>query len=119
MTNVNDLYPSRFLHGADLKGPVTVTIQRLGREKVYKPGEGQSEALVLYVVNGSRGVVLSKPLAFSIAEALGEPDTDNWPSKRVILYPQPMTVAGRDIIAIRARKAAEPQPAGANGNGAK
>jgi hypothetical protein len=118
--DVNKLFPSKYLKGAELTGPVTVTIASLRKERTYKPGEGQTDILVLYCEKATRGVVLSRPLAFGIAEALGEPDTDKWPGKAITLYPQPMTVAGRDLIAIRAR-AAKPQPeaAGSNGNGAK
>jgi hypothetical protein len=116
--DVNQMYPSRFLKGAELRGPVTVTISAIRKEQTYKPGEGQTDIFVLYCERASRGVVLSKPLAFSIAQALGEPDTDQWTGRAVTLYPQPMRVAGRDLIAIRAR-AADPQPAGVNGNGAK
>jgi hypothetical protein len=112
--NVSDLFPSRFLKGSELRGPVTVTIQRLAKEEVYKPGKGETDALIMYVVNGSRGVVLSKGLAFSIAEALNEPETDNWPGQKVTLYPQAMTVAGRELVTIRARAAA---PQSVNGNG--
>ena len=117
--NVNQMFPSKYLKGSELTGQVTVTIARVGKEKSYKPGEGQSDIFVLYCERATRGVVLTKPLAFSIATALNEPEIENWTGRAVTLYPQPMTVAGRDLIAIRARAAVQPQPAGANGNGAK
>jgi hypothetical protein len=103
--NVNQMFPSRFLRGAELQGPVTVTIQRIGQEEVYKPGKGKESCWILYAERASRGVVLSKSLAESIAQALGESDTDQWPGRQVTLYPQPMSVAGRDLVAIRAREA--------------
>lgn len=104
--NVNEMFPGRFLKGEELQGkPVTVTIAKVIQDKVYKPGKGETTVFVLHVQGGSKGVVLSKPLALGIAEALGESDTDNWGGKRVTLYPQPMQVAGRNVIAIRARKA--------------
>lgn len=111
--NVNDLFPSKYLRGAELKGPVTVTIAAVKPESMYKPGQGQVTGYVLYCVSAKRGVVLGRALALQIAQAIGEPDTDKWAGHQVILFPQPMTVAGRDLIAIRARAAA-PQPA--NGN---
>lgn len=116
--DVNQMFPSKYLKGAELTGPVTVTIANIRKEQSYKPGEGQSEIFVMYCERATRGVVLTKPLAFSIAQALGEPETEKWSGRAVTLYPQPMTVAGRNLIAIRARPAIT-QPAGTNGNGAK
>lgn len=103
--DVNMMFPSRFLKGSELSGPVAVTIEDIKVESVYKPGEGKTEVFVLYCRNARRGVVLSKPLALSIAQALGERNTDNWTGRAVTLFPQPMKVAGRDLVAIRARAA--------------
>lgn len=104
--DINQLFPSKYLKGADLKAPATVTIAAVKAESMYKPGEGNVTKFVLYVQNGSKGVVLTRPLAMGIAQALAEPDTDNWPGRRVVLYPVPMTVAGSPCVAIRARAAA-------------
>lgn len=103
--NVNDMFPSKFLHGSDLKGPVTVTIEKIRAESMHKPGVGQVTGYVLYAVNGSRGIVLSRPLALQIAQVVGDPDTNNWIGKKVTLYPESMTVAGTPRVAIRARAA--------------
>lgn len=110
--DINQMFPSKYLKGAELSGPVTVVIAGVRKEKSYKPGEGQTEIFVLACEKASRGVVLTKPLAFSIAQALVESNTDNWTGKAITLYPQPMTVAGQNLIAIRAR-------AVSNGNGPK
>lgn len=110
---VDQMFPSKYLKGSDLQGPVIVTIQRVTTESVYRPNEGQASAYVLYCVNGSKGIVLSKALAEGIAEALKEPDTDLWAGRKVTLYPQGMKVAGRDVTAIRARAAnGQTQPEG-------
>ncbi len=108
--DVNQMFPSKYLKGAELRGPVTVTIAGIKQEQTYKPGTGQVDAYVLWCEKATRGIVLSRPLALSISEALDEPDTDKWPGKAITLYPQPMRVAGRDLVAIRARAAT-------NGNG--
>jgi hypothetical protein len=41
---------------------------------------------------------------FGIANVLGEGETDNWPGKTIVLYPEPM------IVTVRAKAAV-------NGNG--
>ncbi len=104
--NVTEMFPSKYLKGSELKGPVTVTIARIVKESIYRPGEGKVDGWVLYCEKASRGVVLSKALAMSIAAALNDTETDHWVGRQVVLYPQPMTVAGRNQVAIRARPAA-------------
>jgi hypothetical protein len=103
--NVNDIFPSKYLRGGDLAAPVTVTIASVTSERMYKPGVGETTGYVLHCEKAKKGVVLTRPLALGIAQALGEPDTDKWQGKQVTLYPEPMRVAGRDLIAIRARAA--------------
>jgi hypothetical protein len=99
------MFPSKYLRGAELTAPVTVTIASIKPETMYKPGAGNVTGFVLYCEKASRGVVLTRPLALAIAQALGDPDTDTWPGKRIELYPQAMTVAGKAQVAIRARAA--------------
>lgn len=100
---VEDMFPSRFLKGESLSGPVTVTIAGVKAEEMYKPGKGEVTGWVLYCERGSKGIVLSKALAMGIAEALGSDETTDWTGRQVVLYPQQMRVAGRDLVAIRAK----------------
>jgi len=108
--DINQMFPSRYLKGAELSGPKTVTIAEIRTEQAYKPGKGQADIYVLWCERATRGIVLTRPLALSISEALGEPDTDKWAGQRITIYPQPMRVGGRDLVAIRAKAAT-------NGNG--
>lgn len=103
--NISEMFPSKYLNGADLKAPVTVTIAGVKPEPVYRPGQGKVSAFVLYCEKATKGVILSRPLAAQIAQALGEPDTDNWGGRQVTLYPESMVVAGTPRVAIRARPA--------------
>ncbi len=103
--NISDMYPSRFLKGSDLKGPVTVTIAGVKAETMHNPRKGEITGWVLYCEKASKGVVLSKTLAQQISSILGEPDTDNWPGKRIILYPESVRVGPETKIGIRARAA--------------
>lgn len=110
---VSDMFPSKYLAGADMAGPVTVIIAEVRPEPMYKPGVGQTTGFVMYCEKASKGVVLSRPLAKQIAQALGADDTEAWKGKRITLYPEPLTVAGVARVAIRARAATPqaPQPA--------
>jgi hypothetical protein len=73
--------------------------------------QGDHIGYVLYCEKATKGVVLGKELAHQIAEAVGIDDTDRWPGKKIILYPEQMTVAGERVTAIRARKVASQVPA--------
>lgn len=119
--DVNQLFPKKYACGADLNGkPATLTILRVAPEKM-RPGPGSPETTkyVVYFENAKKAVILNRTLAFQIAAALGEPDTDRWTGKAITLYPENCVVAGTPRIAIRARAAA-PQPVATpapNGNG--
>ena len=102
---VTEIFPSKYLKGIDLKGPVTVTIEDVRAEIMYLPGKGQVTGYVLYCQRAKKGVILTRALAMQIALLLGDPDTDNWCGKRITLYGEPMTVAGIARVAIRARAA--------------
>lgn len=109
---VAEMFPRRYANGEDLKGkPVTLTIAKVHPEEMRPGGGTPITKWVIYFEGARRGVVLSRTLATQIAEALGDDDTDHWPGKRVTLYPQLLTVAGRRVTVIRARAA--------NGNGGK
>jgi hypothetical protein len=47
-------------------------------------------------------VIFTLPLALQLAEILGD-DTASWKDQKITLYPEPMNVAGRACVAIRAR----------------
>ncbi len=101
--NVNDMFPSKYLSGADMTGPIIVTIAGVKIEKAFKPGEGNTNIYVLQCEKATKGIVLNKTLAHQIAVIAGSLVTDDWRGKKVVLYPEPMNVAGRDVVAIRAR----------------
>lgn len=105
---VSEEYPSKYLSGFDLPGPVTVTIDKLESELLNKPGErGPVKTWIIFCRGKKKGIILSKFLAKQIANMLGD-DSDQWIGKQITIYPEPMKVAGREVVALRAR-AVEPQ----------
>jgi hypothetical protein len=53
--------------------------------------------------HGVYSLVLRAPLARQIGALLNSDDTDQWTGKRVVLFGEPVRVAGRDVVALRAR----------------
>jgi len=104
---LSDMYPRRYATGEDLQGKaITLTIEKISREKMHpQPNSPEVEKWVAYFKEARKGVVLNRTVAYQIAEFLGSEETDDWTGKRITLYPQPMTVAGRKVTAIRARAA--------------
>ena len=107
---LNDLFPRKYATGEDLAGKsVTLTISHLRLEKMIPtPGTAPVEKWVVFFKEAQKGIVLSKTLATQIARAVGSDDTEEWPGKRVTLFPETVNVAGQTRVAIRARQAAAP-----------
>lgn len=104
---LSQMFPRRFATGEDLQGKaVTLTIDRVSGEKMRpQAGAPEVEKWVLYFVETKKGVVLNRTLALQVARCLGSEETEDWKGQRITLYPEPMTVAGKPRIAIRARAA--------------
>ena len=103
---IDQMFPKKYATGSDLEGPVTLSIKMVQAEKMRSFSGGDTRKWVIYFDGARRGVVLSRTLAEQIAEALGADDTDHWIGREVELYPDPVMVAGKQRIAIRARAAA-------------
>ena len=104
---LSQMFPRRYATGEDLQGKaITLTIASITREKMHpQPNSPEVEKWVMYFKEARKGVVLNRPLAYQVGEFLGSEETDEWIGKRITIYPQPMTVAGRKVVAIRARAA--------------
>jgi hypothetical protein len=109
---ISKMFPKRYATGEDLQGKtITLTITTIALEKMHpQPNAPEAEKWVIYFKEAKKGIILSRTLANQIAEVLGSDETDEWLGKRIMVYPQPMTVAGRKVTAIRARTALKGQP---------
>ena len=104
--NVNQMFPKKYVAGDELPPTgIKITIASVKAEQMRKPGAGMVDGWVLWADKAKRAVVLTPTLARQIAQALQEQDTDNWTGRAVVLYPEPMTVAGQQVTAIRAKAA--------------
>lgn len=98
--NVNDVFPSKFLKAADLKGHnVTVTIAAVEMQDIGNPEKPDSKAIV-HFENKEKGLVLNKTNAMVIADCYG-PETDGWIGQQVILRPDKTNFQGKLTDCIR------------------
>ncbi len=104
---LTQMFPKRYATGSDFQGKaLTLTVARVASEKMHPQANApETEKWVLYFNETKKGVILNRTLAFQIAEILGSDETEEWVGKSITLFPQPMNVAGRSVIAIRARQA--------------
>lgn len=102
---VSEMFPRKYLGGEDLQGKAyRVVIDGVRQEELrVAPGAKPELKWVMYLAGTRKGIVLSRTLAEQIAAAAGSDETDDWAGKAVVIYPEPMTVAGKRRVAIRAR----------------
>lgn len=95
--NINKAFPSNYLKAADLEGKTpNVTIASIETETV-----GDDTKLVVYFKNGTKGLVLNKTNANTIAEILNTEETDNWIGGRIKLITAKVEYQGKRVPAIR------------------
>lgn len=99
MTNVNDLYPSKYVKASDIgRNRPTVTIETWRIEKMA--GETGENKPVIYFVGKEKGLVLNRTNAQIIESFLGS-DIDRWVGKPILLYVAKVPFQGRMTDAIR------------------
>ena len=110
MRSYTDKFPSRYLKADDLKGRRRLmTIDRVIDETVGQGSDAEEKA-VAFFKEESKGLVLNKTNASSMAEITGSDDMDEWPGHRVVLYPTKTEMSGKRVPCIRIE---EPQTAAA------
>ena len=95
---LNDLFPSKYFSAGDLRGDLVVTMKSLLVEEI----NGEKKP-VLYFSEGSKGLVLNKTNFKMIASLHGR-ETDDWPGKKIALFPTEVDFRGEIVDAIRVRK---------------
>ena len=82
MPNINDLFPSKFLKSADIKGyEPTVVIADVRVEEVGK----DEHKPAMYFQGKEKGMVLNRTNADVISEMYG-PNTDDWMGREITLF---------------------------------
>src|SRR5262245_12210589 len=129
MAKRDDLFPSKYLKAADLKGrPLVVEIQEAPTETFKTAGGGEDRKTVLHFRGGR---VKSLPLNMTnwdaVADIAGD-DTDGWPGTKIEVFPTTTEMKGKIVDCIRIRPPAQrefapaaaprrPSPQTAAGNG--
>jgi hypothetical protein len=99
----NDLFPSKYLKAADLGGKPTTLVIKSVSVNALKSMQGDTEdKLLLTFVGQSKSFVVNRTNYDAIAELHGD-ETDQWPGKRIELYPAKANLGGRSVDCVRVR----------------
>src|SRR5262249_61112454 len=101
-------FTSNYLRAADLAGKeCIVTIDRVETALFENDGKKQQKAVTHFKEAGIKPFVTNKTNLMLIAAAHGD-DTDNWPGKRIVVYPDMVAFKGQVQEAIRVKRVPEP-----------
>jgi len=108
---ISQLFPSKYVKAGDLSGKtVTLTIAKLVVEELGHGAEKERKP-VLYFQKATKGLVLNRTNAMTIAGLYGD-EADEWPGKRISIYPTRIRAFGamQDTIRVREEIPAQPKP---------
>lgn len=107
---VSDLYPTKYLRGSDLAGhAVAVTIENILLESFYdQESRDNVKKPVLYFTGKSKGLILSKSLAYKLATILNSDDMDDWKGQPIVIFTEKRSVYG-DVKDVFSARAAQPE----------
>ena len=110
-THVDLMYPSKYIKCVDLGGKdrdLTIDHINYGEELLCEGGHKKSKH-IMYFKGAKKAFVLNVTNARLISEALDEPDSLNWPGRRITLYPTKAKFKGKMVPAVRVRDTAPKQ----------
>src|SRR6516225_3714750 len=88
-----EVFPSKYLKAADLKGkPRIVTIESARYETLKGLDGKETQKIVLYFENVPKSLPLNATNFDAVCNATGFPDTEDWPGQLIELYPTKTTM---------------------------
>jgi len=106
-----DLFPSKYLKAADLKGkPHVVEIEQAPIETLKSPEGKEQRKVVLRFKGAKKTLPLNLTNYDSVAGIIGDDETNNWPGTRIELYPDKTIMAGKLTDCIRIRRPQDALP---------
>lgn len=108
MPTREQLFPSKYLKGHDLRGrETTVTIEYVESTKIRG-----DKVNIVHFENKDKGLVMNVTIYNQIAGALNEEDTDKWAGREVTLFPTEVEYDGalRSVVRVRPFKTRQYQP---------
>jgi hypothetical protein len=100
----DDLFPSKYLKCADLKGrPRVVEIEQAPIETLKNPKGEEQRKGVLYFKGAKKALPLNLTNFDAVADIAGTDETNDWPGTKIELYPATTMMGGKITDCIRIR----------------
>jgi hypothetical protein len=99
MTTLTDLYPSKYLKGADLDGDTNFVIDH---HSVVELGDDRDLKPILFFKNCDKAFVLNQTNCKTISKLHG-PVLETWTGKAITLYATEVEFGGTTTLGIRVR----------------
>ncbi len=107
---VSQVYPTKYVKGDDLQErEVTLTIKAVTMETMMPTPGQETEEMVVWFKGTEKGYVLNQTNARTIAKLYGD-DTDDWPGKRITLYPKHGFFFGKNQTVANVKPVVPPAP---------
>ena len=109
---ISQVFPSKYLTAADLNGKTfTLTIKSVTLETMQTHDNKQVKKPVCWFEKAQKGFVMNVTNAKIVAALYGD-ETDEWPGKRITIYPTKVRAFGQmsDAIRVREEVPALPKP---------
>jgi hypothetical protein len=101
----DDLFPSKYLKCADLKGrPRVVEIGHAPVETLKNAKGEEQKKVVLYFKGAKKALPLNLTNFDAVAEIAGSDETNDWPGTKAELYPTTTMMGGKITDCIRVRR---------------
>jgi hypothetical protein len=102
MATRDEIFPSRFLKAGDLNGKAVVVEIEAAPTELLGSGADAKTKTVLYFNGPLKPLVLNMTNWDSVAAIAGG-DTDDWPGRKIELFPTSTTLKGQTVDCIRIR----------------
>lgn len=100
----DDLFPSKYLKAADLKGRALVVEIEAAAVETLKNGAGEEqEKVVLHFAGKTKTLPLNMTNFDAVAAIAGDDETDTWGGCRIELYPSKTDLRGKTVDCVRIR----------------
>src|SRR5262249_34314040 len=100
----DDLFPSKYLKCADLKGrPRVVEIEHAPIETLKNPKGEEQQKVVLYFKSAKKALPLNLTNFDAVAAIAGSDETNEWLGTKIELYPATTMMGGKITDCIRIR----------------
>ncbi len=118
MAKIGDMIESKYLKQSDVEDEAIVTIQKVGKGNISKPGDEPEMKWMIRFEEFQKPMILNSTNIKRLSRACKSEDTDDWTGKKVTLFvDHDVEFAGNIVGGLRIREYKAPQGERKGGDG--